>query len=702
MSNEYHSYGQEPSFHGQAPAANLQPGQLADRFELVSMLGHGGMGQAWLAIDPRRQDEEREGHVVLKFLPDALRHHPDATQDFRAAYRRVQALHHESICPLFDLGESRELGCFQVMQFIPGITLRELMRSSDPERTGLDLERVIRYLQPIARALDYAHQKKIIHRDIKPDNVIVDPATGEVHVIDFGLAAELRTSMSRYSQQRLSVSGTESYMPHEQWLGQSQDGRSDQYSLAVVAWELLTGQPPFQGSGMQLAYAVAQASLPVLPEHFQHLQPVFERGLSRDRGQRYESVEAFVDGLSSDELKGNENIFQKRSHSSVPLQIENQVRQFLETQTEVARQHDEAKQLLDENDYSGAAAILEKIPGSLRNLNMYSTAVEKRDRVVELDTIISSALKEMRVVGIRWHVIELFDLLPQRDDLEKLLQHLPQNPELLVAPFDAKIVKTSQQDWANHLGVNVELNNSIGMKFCLIPPGEFLMGAPETEANRADDEAQYKVQITNPYYLGSTVVTQGHWNLVMGTTPWKGKNNVEEGDDYPAVYVSWEDAQEFIGELNASEEDLYRLPTEAEWEYACRGGSMCAYSFGADSGTLSEYGRYDVNGSKIGVGYAHQVGQKKPNNFRLFDMHGNVWEWCQDWYGDYLRSSITNPKGPISGSNRVNRGGSWGRNQRDCRSANRGRNTPGLRSSALGFRVLRSSDKHVYRKLKIV
>ncbi|WP_417380110.1 SUMF1/EgtB/PvdO family nonheme iron enzyme [Gimesia sp.] len=702
MSNEYHSYGQEPSFHGQAPTTNLQPGQLADRFELVRMLGHGGMGQAWLVIDPCRKDEEREGYVVLKFLPDALRHHPDATQDFRAAYRRVQALHHESICPLFDLGESRELGCFQVMQFIPGITLRELMRSLDPERTGLELERVIRYLQPIARALDYAHQKKIIHRDIKPDNVIVDPATGEVHVIDFGLAAELRTSMSRYSQQRLSVSGTESYMPHEQWLGQPQDGRSDQYSLAVVAWELLTGQLPFQGSGMQLAYAVAQAPVPGLPEHLQHLQSVFELALSKERDHRFESVEEFVKNLSEGQkhdTRVNEQISEDKSRSSTVSQAEDLASLLLKTQDEVTRQHAEARRLLDEYHYDRAAAILEQIPSHLRDMDLFKTTVEKQDRVADLDAVISTAVKEMRLEGLHQQVKELLELQPQREDLERLLEHLPKKPvrpkepSPLVAPFDAKTAKAGQQDWAAHLGSDVEIRNSIGMKFLLIPPGEFLMGSPESEEYRYDDEVQHKVLLTQPYYLAETVVTQGQWKSVMGTTPWKGERNVMEGDNYPAVYVSWEDAQEFIKKLNASEGDLYRLPTEAEWEFACRVGSLSAYCYGDDEDGLSDYGWFQDYSLIISEEYAHQVGEKKSNAFGLYDMHGNVWEWCEDWYGDYVSGFVTDPTGHGSGSARVFRGSCWHHVSGNCRSAHRLRGVPERRDNDLGFRVLRSSVK---------
>ena len=267
------------------------------------------------------------------------------------------------------------------------------------------------------------------------------------------------------------------------------------------------------------------------------------------------------------------------------------------------------------------------------------------------------------------------------------------SPELLTTQFDAEATSQTQQDCASELGLDLEISNSIGMKFRLIPPGIFLMGSPESEANRRSDELQHEVRITSPYYLGSTVVTQGQWISVMGTTPWKASKCVREGDTYPATHVSWEDAQEFINELNASEGDLYRLPTEAEWEYACRAGSLSAFCFGDDIETLFEYGWFRKNAVNIGEKYAHQIGEKKPNSFGLYDMHGNVWEWCQDWYGDYPSGVVTDPMGPSSVSKRVYRGSCWNDFAWRCRSANRGGEAPGVRRAYLGFRVLRSTIK---------
>ena len=238
------------------------------------------------------------------------------------------------------------------------------------------------------------------------------------------------------------------------------------------------------------------------------------------------------------------------------------------------------------------------------------------------------------------------------------------------------------------------IENSIGMVLVPIPAGEFMMGSSESEEGRDDNETQHRVTLTEPFHLGRTVVTQGQWKAVMDTTPWKGKPNVKEGDDYPATWVKWDDAVEFCEKLSEKEGVEYRLPTEAEWEYACRAGTTTMYSFGDDESQLGEYAWYSKNTIFFGKEeYAHIVGQKKPNKWGLYDMHGNVFEWCQDWKAEYPSGDVTDPAGPASGSNRAFRGGCWSDDAGICRSANRFLSTPSSRDFFLGFRVLRSSAK---------
>lgn len=191
------------------------------------------------------------------------------------------------------------------------------------------------------------------------------------------------------------------------------------------------------------------------------------------------------------------------------------------------------------------------------------------------------------------------------------------------------------------------------------------------------------------FWMGKYEVTQGQWKAVMKTTPWAGRANVRpDSSDHPAVYISWENVQEFIRRLNEVGSGVYRLPTDLEWEYACRAGTTTRWSFGDDESQLTDYAWYKDNARDVGEDYAHRVGTKRANPWGLYDMHGNVREWVQDWYGDYSSS----PTGPSSGTYRVLRGGGFNNYAQRVRSAYRGYGSPGANNADLGFRLLRQAD----------
>lgn len=242
--------------------------------------------------------------------------------------------------------------------------------------------------------------------------------------------------------------------------------------------------------------------------------------------------------------------------------------------------------------------------------------------------------------------------------------------------------------------VKVEMVEPAEGEMVWIEPGTFQMGSPDSESGRDNYEGPvHEVTISRGFYLGQYEVTQGQWESVMGTRPWQGR--AYSGSNYPAVYVSWEDAQEFIRRLNASGgQNVYRLPTEAEWEYACRAGTTTRWSFGDDESQLTHYAWYRDNAWDVGERYGHLVGTKRANPWGLYDMHGNVWEWVQDWYhsGYYNFSPSVDPAGPSSGSYRVVRGGSFDYDARYVRSANRDFGSPSARVSRIGFRLLRQAQ----------
>jgi formylglycine-generating enzyme required for sulfatase activity len=296
---------------------------------------------------------------------------------------------------------------------------------------------------------------------------------------------------------------------------------------------------------------------------------------------------------------------------------------------------------------------------------------------------------------------------------------------LAVAPFDEKKAKVHQEAWAKHLGVPVELINSIGMKLVLIPPGEFTMGSPKElfEENLKglsnedhfrncllSEAPPHRVRITRPFYLARYDVTQEEYQRITGANPSTfsvagRKEFVRDMDtkQFPVETVSWEEAGDFCRKLSNLPEEkaagrTYCLPSEAQWEYACRAGSMGRFSFNSggmpEEEVLYAYGWffYTEKVSKEKVGTPRPVGLKLPNAWGLYDMHGNVWQWCQDWYDkDYYakcQSPADDPTGPFGGSSHVLRGGCLGAPAWRCRSAFRNYLDPGARSSAVaGFRV---------------
>ncbi len=233
-----------------------------------------------------------------------------------------------------------------------------------------------------------------------------------------------------------------------------------------------------------------------------------------------------------------------------------------------------------------------------------------------------------------------------------------------------------------------QFTNSLGMEFVWIEPGTFMMGSPENEEGRLDNEMQHEVTLAKGYSLMTTQVTQRQWKAVMGSNPSRFK---KRGDDCPVECVSWEDVQAFIQKLNVKEgTNTYRLPTEAEWEYACRAGTETRFHWGDEADcSRANYGKGLSSECKGKPSRTMEVGSFPSNAWDFYDMHGNVREWCEDWYGDYPSGSVTDPEGPTSGRFRVIRGGGWCSSARVCRSAYRARYGPGYRRSFLGFRLAR-------------
>lgn len=325
----------------------------------------------------------------------------------------------------------------------------------------------------------------------------------------------------------------------------------------------------------------------------------------------------------------------------------------------------EAKRLAEQTrDFAAAARMLEEIDPQWRDGKLYKNIRSYRDKVKTLDAAIQKAVHKGRLQFLRGRVQELLKLQPKRDDMLRLLEVLPDEPEFA------------------H-----EFTNSIGMKFVLIQPGEFIMGSDAATPQMP----LHMVEITLPFYLGVFQVTQREYRVVMGKNPSQFTGNT----GLPVENVSWNDAVAFSERLSQLAGGVpngacFRLATEAEWEYGCRAGSTGQWCFGDNKSSLRDYAWFDENSGKR----THPVGEKKPNAWGLHDMHGNVAEWCLDRYGAYPSGAVTDPQGPTTGSDGVLRGGCWMYPAELCSSAFRARNPPAACGGYGGFRVALSPSVH--------
>lgn len=277
------------------PPTLLVPGDQLGRFRIEELIGRGGMGEVWKAHDPVRNN-----WVVIKVLPREMLQDPENLERLRDSFRQIQGFQHQHICPVYDLNPDERAGWYLVMKFVEGTTLSYYQHRTLKDAGTFPVSRVMSILQPIASALDYAHQQGVIHRDVKPQNIMVSADGSNPQLVDFGLAATIHRSMSRAGNGGLEISGSYPYMAPEQWKGSPQDGRTDQYALAVVAYELLGGHPPFDSPDASvMRMCVLQDSPPAIEALSDAANRSLRRALAKVPSERYGSCQEFLVDLSA-------------------------------------------------------------------------------------------------------------------------------------------------------------------------------------------------------------------------------------------------------------------------------------------------------------------------------------------------------------------------------------------------------------------
>jgi formylglycine-generating enzyme required for sulfatase activity len=681
---------------------------LRQSYELTGrVLGTGGYGRV---VEARKLRLPQR--VAIKQIQSDADFSESDQRRFIREMQLLAPLQHPNLVQIEDWGWDDD-GLYIVMELIDGPNLQDVVR----QEGRLPVQRLLNFAAQICSALQCAHQQGILHRNVKPLNLLLDPG-GVVKLADFGLARESADLRERVTSSRGTGLGTFAYASPEQLRGDQQlDGRSDLFSLGATLYHLAAGDADFSRA----------FDLDDLGAEYQSLRGLFSSLLRPQREKRAADASSVLQMIS--QLQDTASVGKAAAGvptvtaaagaagvSAVippvrPQSGEPDLEELLRLlQGRVQAQHDAARELLAGQRYAEAVAALEVIPEELRHQldqSLYRECIALRDEVHGLDREISGSVNSLRTVGLRGRVQRLLQLQSWREDLQRLLVTLPEEVvappapapapapvavSALVLPFSTSAAKSAQTGLSRQLGQAEEWSNDLGMKFRLIPGGTFGMGSATGQGSDAE-RPQHKVTISRGFYFGVHTVTQGQWQKLMGTTPWQGRDFVKIGGKIAATYISWEDSVEFCQRLSARDGRRYRLPTEAEWEWSCRAGTTTQYSFGDDERLLDKYTWY---GGIIGNGncrkepYAHAVGQKLANPFGLHDMHGNVWEWCSDWYDSeyYGKSPEQDPAGPASGSLRVVRGGGWDGGPVRLRSCNRTFLTPDSRRDLVGLRVL--------------
>ncbi len=258
-------------------------------------------------------------------------------------------------------------------------------------------------------------------------------------------------------------------------------------------------------------------------------------------------------------------------------------------------------------------------------------------------------------------------------------------PQALLIPFDETLAARSQRDWADHLGVDVEFRNAGGIDFRLIPAGKFRIRRPDWVVARSGGPLWENISVDLPFFLGTKEVTQSQWLAVMGTRPWRDHQDVIEGEEYPASCITWDNAVAFCEKVSRQDAVRYRLPSSAEWEFACRAGTLTKYSCGDRDIDLVDYAWISASLGKPLTKCPQPVGKKKCNHFGLYDMHGNVSEWCQELYDPDSLGKRT----PL----RITRGGDFTTDGVGCTSSISAGGNSTARSASFGFRVVRDAPR---------
>ena len=653
-------------------------------YRIVKELGRGAMGVVFEAFDPGIG--RTVALKVTRYQPLATAAE-DAQLKLRFARECSAAgrLSHPNIVTIYHRGEHDGMQ-YLVMEYVTGASLEALLAPAVPLSRGTSMG----IMTQIAAALDYAHAEGVVHRDIKPANILVKP-DGAVKLTDFGIA---RITSQTVTQTGVTM-GTPAYMAPEQILAKRVDGRADQFSLAVVAYQMLSGERPFEAPTDQALMFKIVSGEPRSLDEANPLLPraaaeVVSRGLSKDPERRYRNCSEFVADLRTALGPPAPAAVvwppQSASAPEPPTAITRRPRRgpliaacallavaaaawfgYSIYRGKKVNPKDELKVAKVEAPTKSPVLTTDQPAGRAEaspNDESRVTEVEAPTKPPVLSTDEpAGGAKGNPQVGPKAVLVDSVPRPPvtTKGNSKSGLEVAPVNP----APKSPVLPPGPPPG-------STKVNPKDGLTYVRIAPGTFTMGCSPGDAECYDDEKPaHQVTIANGFWMGQTPVTQEAYERVVGSNPSHFK-----GAKLPVETVSWTDASSYCKKVEM------RLPTEAEYEYAARGGTT-----GGRYGDLDQIAWY---GNSSG-GTTHPVGLKQANAFGLFDMLGNVWEWVADWFARYPAGSQRDPGGPAPTQYRVLRGGSWYNASGSARASLRKWVGPEVRSSGFGLRCAGNS-----------
>ncbi|MBQ9202404.1 MAG: SUMF1/EgtB/PvdO family nonheme iron enzyme [Bacteroidales bacterium] len=638
-----------------------------DKYRIERYLASGGFGNTYEGVNVTlgkkcaikefflkgiaiREDQTSKVHVAIT---DNKRAFNSQKEKFTKEAHRLSCLDNNHIVKVFDLFEENGT-VYYVMDYIEGESLRDVQK-----RTGRPFseQEVLSILSQMLDALNTIHQHGLLHMDIKPANIMIDQS-GKCTLIDFG--ASKQSAVSDGATTSSTMAYTPGYAPVEQ-IGGSSDRWgpwTDFYALGATLYNLLTNENPVNLDIEE----DGEAAFKFPPAVSSSTRLLIQWLMSPKRKDRPQNVREIKDCLKEKKTNAEESLIVEGGYNLITQKVADSTKYVAEVEATAIDEPSKGEETPIESD--GKNTIYVSVASENDN-----DVIDKSDDSSHNNN--DKAKKKKRIVG-RWEDFVLLSILLMVG-IVFLVKKMDSDQE-----NDTQIEQTSifskNENPTQNLTFTVD---GVSFTMVYVPGGTFTMGATSEVSDAESFEKPTHSVTLSSYYIGQTEVTQALWTAVMGSNPSEFRD-----DRRPVENVSWNDCQTFISLLNAKTGKNFRLPSEAEWEYAARGGHSGGSEY-AGSNNVNSVAWYADNSD----GETHNVATKSPNSLGIYDMSGNVCEWCQDWVDVYSTSSQTNPKGPSSGVFHVWRGGGWSFNAWNCRVSYRDGLTPSDSYYGLGLRL---------------